>query len=669
MGFQFGVVDSISTETGTICLICVAMFLVAFEYLTSFIELLRDGFPATYQMIQKIFKELMIMGLVSFSVVMYETSEISHQNISYINAIDFAHILLFFMALFYVLHAFLLIRLSGSASEEYTTFHFNNIEQILKDVTAHVSVRWRKFFYHIDLIPGSRVRDVVEFKMLHIFFKETYKFSNAFDFSVYLTGCFEAYALELLEVGVFTWVSVIVVASLNLARIQIMKDADVRCALPRKMEEASHAGRRFLEGNITVIEHELHGDPSLVDGTTCTEFDLTVFVLGGVLMCVITIIVNIAARIYEIRLIRKTGAKSVADYERVLLAEAEKIKIEASAPVGIERQCSTSHLEPFSVEELQRNIDMLEREERAVRKSYWRRLHMIWRTLFEIIQTIFVALGIKKARTPSSSAHNNQVGRDAAGREFKMDEELGPPEQLEGVAGDDKDSHKSLSEIFLFGNRYLFFRSVEFVVMLNCLYMALWATSFVSVAMNSTSPVGWEILVLLPIGIMFPTLGQIVRTSSKILAIEELNVDVIGKMIEDEEENAVIVAELRSKLTARFSDMGHSKSPQEVVQDIFQKIDSDGNDLLSKRELRKFLRALHLHYSDDKFNRLFKTIDKDHSGDLTIKELSELLFPDAEQERRRRAEEEAEAKVVQEQINMRKHVVDEMEEKDMNMHL
>ena len=189
MVFHFGIMKTIHPGVGTISFIAVVCFLIMFEYLTKFIDYMQDFYPSSYQMIQKIYKELMIMGIVSFSVLMVGAS-ISADN--WIEAVDFAHILIFFTALFFVVHAFFLILLTASLSNTYQRIHNMKITDILSKIAQNKSW-WGKILYNrfAVYIPGSRLRSYVEFKILYALFRDTYHLPLSFNFSGYLIGCHE----------------------------------------------------------------------------------------------------------------------------------------------------------------------------------------------------------------------------------------------------------------------------------------------------------------------------------------------------------------------------------------------------------------------------------------------------------------------------------------------
>lgn len=283
MGFQFGSVNSIESIEGTECLIIIVVFLLIIEYINKFVDNLKQTKIAIYFMIQKIFKELMIMGIISFSITMMETSEVVHRHINYIESIEFVHILLFFMALFYVAIAIGLIRLASYFAIENRAYHYKDTKKVLLDASNPRSY-FGNFLYHSEFLPGSQLRELIEFKVFHSFFIKTYSLPPKFNFSDYLDGCFEKYALELLDVGLFSWLSVIFLALLNLGRVELMKAMELPCT--------AHTSEEAVEdGSYTAI----HVDRE------CANFNIKVFLVGGGIITIIAIILLVISRVYEIR--------------------------------------------------------------------------------------------------------------------------------------------------------------------------------------------------------------------------------------------------------------------------------------------------------------------------------------------------------------------------------
>ena len=272
MGFEFGVINEIPVITGTECFIATILLLLVFEYILGGVDLLKDVFPTAYLMFQKIFKELMIMGIVSFTVVMFETSRIFKSE-EILLAVDVAHILLFFMALFYVVNAILLIQLCALSAAKNRKFYRLSLENVLSKMYLSRGL-FENFLFQWSIIPGLERREMIEFKVYEIFFKKTYSLAENFAFADYLIGCNQKRCIRLLDMGVFTWVIIIILSLLNYARVRISTQIGVKCAGPR-----------------TPLEIDI----------PCAQEDLKDFIAVGILTSIIAFSLLIASRVYDLR--------------------------------------------------------------------------------------------------------------------------------------------------------------------------------------------------------------------------------------------------------------------------------------------------------------------------------------------------------------------------------
>eukprot|EP00602_Paraphysomonas_sp_CaronLab_P002491 CAMPEP_0185036978 /NCGR_PEP_ID=MMETSP1103-20130426/30777_1 /TAXON_ID=36769 /ORGANISM="Paraphysomonas bandaiensis, Strain Caron Lab Isolate" /LENGTH=831 /DNA_ID=CAMNT_0027574759 /DNA_START=395 /DNA_END=2893 /DNA_ORIENTATION=- len=186
---------------------------------------------------------------------------------------------------------------------------------------------------------------------------------------------------------------------------------------------------------------------------------------------------------------------------------------------------------------------------------------------------------------------------------------------------------EDFSSIFLFDSPELFFRTVEIAIMLNSLYLSLWVSNFATAVERALAHSWvWQILMLVPLVLVIPLIGEIVKIASLISAIAELDVDVIGTIVEDEEEKENLCKELREKVLRRIR--GAVGDQKQVLRCLFNEIDTDLSGSISKAEFRDMLRALQLHYSDEKYRKLFHQVDVDKSGVLSIRDLNRIIFPD-----------------------------------------
>lgn len=593
--FQFGVVQFIPVDVGTVALLIILLIVLSFESFTAYLEDIKETDPMIYVIIQRVYKELTILGLIVFLLELYEAHKPrSADERDYRAAIDYVHVLLFFMALAFVIHSCVFVTGSIFLCKEDMEFHKTPLEKVLDNI--HSMSTLSRCLYRHEMVPGSKVREIVEFKMLHILFKKTYNFDNTFDFSLYIKKCFQEQVLSLLEQRFHIWVGLFITAILNLIRVKVTQVAEYPCAKPRLLETD--------------------------DPLNCSDYDATTFLVGGLLLCLFATFLGALSRMYEIRMVRMVGADSVLDYEAMLQYEivkpmqrlAEhlsvadiKARVRSIAKKGavVPRQSSafaTNHdglpsSDPFD--------SSLRPMEAAIPKSPSNK------STDSVIPISTSEMQPKDDGYKFSSTHLRKIRSSKASLEqCKSNDQL----------------KLNIDQVFWFGRRFLFFWALEMTLMLNCLYISVWLTDFVSV--TGTYSWKWQIILVLPFLYNLVCIGFIIKKSSKMNALHKLNSNIIGEMLEAEEENLKLMDDLRQKILSRVRDIGtDSATRQQVVRELFDEIDMNKDGEVTMKELRIFLSVIQLHYSDAKLQRLYRFIDSDDSGSLTIGEISELIFP------------------------------------------
>eukprot|EP01041_Mallomonas_annulata_P010237 gene10237-21353_t len=264
MGFKFGMISEINAGIGTATFIMVIVFLGLFDGLTELIDSLLESHDdhtkdenATYRMIQTVYKELMVMGLVSFVIVLVDTEE---WNPFWILAIDFAHICLFFMAIFYVVQAALLIAFLGLIHSECREMSRTDMNKVISDIEGLEKKPWsfQSILFHRKYIIGSQIQEEAEFKIESYIFREKFSIPEEFDYVQYLTLATEEYTLKLLTMTPVNRFILIIIAGLNYARVALMKRDGVHC-----LDHMNYLGRsRYLSGGET-LEIASHEDCAL----------------------------------------------------------------------------------------------------------------------------------------------------------------------------------------------------------------------------------------------------------------------------------------------------------------------------------------------------------------------------------------------------------------------
>eukprot|EP01041_Mallomonas_annulata_P003493 gene3493-6953_t len=720
--FVFGMVTEMNAGVGTVGFVAVIMFLIVFDYITNLLKMLEEDYHAVYEMIQAVYKELMIMGFMSFAIMMLESSTKEVHNV-WMEAIDFAHIILFFVAIFFVIHATFLIFLSVSLAKGYRRSHVHDEADIIAKVAElqNKNSYIEKFLYDNSFLPLSNLRHNVEFKVLYHLFRDTFDLPIAFDFAHYLTLCTEKYALSILEISSFQRCLLAMVVCINLIRIELLRGTDTQTA--------------------ACIQHTDSGSSSSVEehtSTTCSEEMIFTFCLTGYSMIAWSVFLVYLARYYETRLIKHSGAKTVAMYQQYLAEKRKRDKIilkrnsmQASSQSRHgerDRDRDTdhssranSHHQLMDIEdgmkrkeltmlELKQNIEKLKIEKLEERKHATRAVFGMY---FAIEESIYyytclpVIQFFKKPNKPEGIVHPNNASatttsaqplhtttttimeymsstkrlsavpenmrescRKASAAVKYLNETdsskasisnkvhpINSTERLidskedemntaspdnaehehehdneEDVDGDDngvvtenfmvtrKTKAETFADIYFLGNENIFMRTVELTIMLNCMWLSLWATNYITLANQSSNAVLW----------MMPVLGLVVKTSAKLVAITKFDLEVFSKVLETAEETTLLVKELRHKIITQTAQLVGGRSQKELIDELFREIDIDGSGSISKIEFRRFLRVLDLNFSKNKFNHLFQAIDQDKDGLISILEYKNMVFGETE---------------------------------------
>lgn len=289
----------------------------------------------------------MLMGLISFMILMYEAdlegrdaeTEVIHE---WILAIDFGHIVLFFTSIFYVMHSFMLMILTTKRSKEYFGMFSAPASEVIHDLVDALNNPYRKIQYYLTYWPVCSVREVIEFKLMSKLFATSYTLPNDFNFALYLSGCLEGYALKAVEVGMHAWLAVAVLVLLNFARVQV--DVAVVCADEDGYGD-DHSPTNFptaapTHPSVRVLRHlaaaaDDHAAPEEMSECTLRLMS-DLFLFGAALVTLYVVALLLAARVYEVRLLRQVGVSGPQDYMK-FLAFSEKQRQEDVMEVGIVR--------------------------------------------------------------------------------------------------------------------------------------------------------------------------------------------------------------------------------------------------------------------------------------------------------------------------------------------
>lgn len=348
-GFVFGNVGELNASVTVQCFVYLVFFIMFFDAFVGVLEYFLQGSPLYHRMIQTIYKELMLMGIVSFIITMILALE-SYKNThseagtKWIKGIEFAHILLFFLTFFFVGHALFLMRKSIVSRSYYRTTFSQGVSTVLSEAPNIMKNPLEYFLFKFHLFPAIGTKDRMELWLMHELFRDTYWLPHDFNFADYLSGCFDQYILKTIDRSFFTWIVLIVLSVLNYARISLHIGFQT-CRNPNHetTSSSSSSSHRLL----VTLEHNgamtrllggssSSGSSSSSSGTDsssahATDYDAEIcnynmfrlFLFFGGILVIFNLVVVYIARLYRVRYVFVFvcfGVVSMCDVTCVVLA-------------------------------------------------------------------------------------------------------------------------------------------------------------------------------------------------------------------------------------------------------------------------------------------------------------------------------------------------------------
>jgi hypothetical protein len=200
--------------------------------------------------------------------------------------------------------------------------------------------------------------------------------------------------------------------------------------------------------------------------------------------------------------------------------------------------------------------------------------------------------------------------------------------------------------LFLFNSPGFYFSMRDVCNLLLCLYYALYLTTFIAVSLKTRSLLRYNMICIPALLACVIVQSYIIRASSIINSVSKFNSDVVGRVIEEQEEDNEIEQTIREKLLQKVKhavgaeNVTNMPRLKKAVNQLFsemQNLDGISDNLVSKDELKVLLQKLNIFFSKSKFDRAFEIIDIDMSGTITLSEFIDFIFPDDAREQRIRS--------------------------------
>ena len=192
------------------------LFTCVIEHLYEHVEHAVHKRAAVFGLVwEKVVKELMILGLVSFTIFIGEQAFHLNQT-SFFLPLEFAHIVIFVLAIFYVAEALFFLWLSESITKHYDTC----LAMSKGDIAARLQREWgassgdeglwRGTFWQRLRWRWSGLNEIVDIQIIQAVFIKKHRLPEGFDFGRYLIHSFDEQVGSMLDVSPRSWLFTII---------------------------------------------------------------------------------------------------------------------------------------------------------------------------------------------------------------------------------------------------------------------------------------------------------------------------------------------------------------------------------------------------------------------------------------------------------------------------
>lgn len=206
--------ENLDVITMTIVMICLILFTIGVEVSLHKIHSLVKGITHWTGIFNKITQELMILGLISFALVL--VLDFSHPPEEQLLVFEFAHLWFFFVALVYVVHALTFNWANERTKSRWHLMDTLSASMVVEERTqANVQERSENFY----LFCGSDMHKTqLEYLIFRNMFSELHNLPKDFSFPKYLHSAMDNHITGALDVRESTWGVLIVLLGLNVIR-------------------------------------------------------------------------------------------------------------------------------------------------------------------------------------------------------------------------------------------------------------------------------------------------------------------------------------------------------------------------------------------------------------------------------------------------------------------
>lgn len=282
---MFGSMVHLKPDCGTIVFIGVLVFVLlfdgAFYVLESYCK--RNEFKG---LLEKLSKEFMIMGFISFGTYIgFEANNFS--NNEWFDAFHFAHLVVLFVALSFMVQALLLVWMVHSRSRSLRRYAATPSELLFDqyDKLSESPSTLKHFLFHCGpvILPWPALRENIEYKIVQGYFIHSFNLPPEFNFAQYITKVLKHYMISLADVRPINWLILCILVAVNYGRIKILDTEE--------------------SGGISCTHHDFEPDSHRHD--ECVTYYLEFSFFCEMMIVLFNVILVIISEIYMQRLLNK----------------------------------------------------------------------------------------------------------------------------------------------------------------------------------------------------------------------------------------------------------------------------------------------------------------------------------------------------------------------------
>jgi hypothetical protein len=231
-----------------------------------------------------------------------------------------------------------------------------------------------------------------------------------------------------------------------------------------------------------------------------------------------------------------------------------------------------------------------------------------------------------RARVPTSFSLDRNTKTQNSTDKIMKDIEMAPSDPEDPRLPEEDSDHESLPSrfsefeahplaqnfhhVFLFSNKELYEFLIQEMLLLDSLFLALWATNFITISLHSSRPIEFNLLLLIPIFIMTGLNFIILFFSSVLFALTSLQNQGAEWLCEQDDMTQKVLPALRKEIMEILPDGAFDRRIDELFE-LIASMNEVNEGGISRDGFAQFLQVLNLHPSEKEIRALFRYMDKD----------------------------------------------------------